>query len=106
MWQPLMPYVNAGKPPEGWIGDTWDIWLTESKDLEYWGKPSRLLKTDQLEYANAKIGGGAPPIKTKEGWLCLIHGDDIDPRRGKKRMGTYLVRPISLRGNAPGSGKP
>jgi beta-1,4-mannooligosaccharide/beta-1,4-mannosyl-N-acetylglucosamine phosphorylase len=83
MWQPLMPYVNAGKPPEGWIGDTWDIWLTESKDLEYWGKPSRLLKTDQLEYANAKIGGGAPPIKTKEGWLCLIHGDDIDPRRGK-----------------------
>jgi beta-1,4-mannooligosaccharide/beta-1,4-mannosyl-N-acetylglucosamine phosphorylase len=83
MWQPNMPYVNSGNAPGGWIGDTWDIWISESPDLVYWGKPSLLLRTNDLDYANAKIGGGPPPLRTDEGWLCLIHGDDIDPRRGK-----------------------
>lgn len=83
MWQPNMPYNNTGTAPGGWIGSTWDIWIQESMDLEYWGKPTLLLETGQLDYANVKIGGGAPPIRTREGWLCLIHGDDVDPRRGK-----------------------
>ena len=83
MWQPNMFVVNAGKAPGGWIGPPWDIWITESTDLLHWGQATELLRTDQLDYANAKIGAGAPPIRTDRGWLCIIHGDDIDPRRGK-----------------------
>ena len=82
-WQSMMPYVNQGQLSQGWIGDTWDIWLQRSPDLVHWGRPTKLLATDQVDYANCKIGGGAPPIRTDEGWLCFIHGDDIDPRRGK-----------------------
>lgn len=83
MWQPNMPLVNRGDAPGGWIGPTWDIWISESPDLVYWGQPSLVLETGDLDYANAKIGAGAPPIRTPHGWLCIIHADDIDPRRGK-----------------------
>jgi len=83
MWQPMMELVNTGTAPGGWVGPTWDIWISQSPDLIHWGQSQVLLKTDQLDYANAKIGAGAPPIRTAAGWLCLIHGDDIDPRRGQ-----------------------
>jgi len=82
-WQSMMPYVNQGRLPQGWIGTTWDIWMMRSPDLEHWGHPSLLLRTGDVDYANCKIGGGAPPLKTDAGWLCFIHGDDIDPNRGK-----------------------
>jgi beta-1,4-mannooligosaccharide/beta-1,4-mannosyl-N-acetylglucosamine phosphorylase len=82
-WQSMMPYVNQGRLPQGWIGTSWDILIQRSPDLIHWGAPATLLRCGDVEYANCKIGGGAPPIRTEEGWLCFIHGDDIDPRRGK-----------------------
>ena len=50
------------------------IWLSRSRDLEYWGKSELVLSVRDLPYANLKIGPGAPPVKTPYGWLTLIHG--------------------------------
>jgi beta-1,4-mannooligosaccharide/beta-1,4-mannosyl-N-acetylglucosamine phosphorylase len=66
-----------------WFGDTFDIWISCSPDLEHWGHNRLLIDTDRVPYANIKIGPGAPPIRTEQGWLLLIHGVDFDASRGK-----------------------
>ncbi len=48
------------------------MWISYSPDLVHWGEYRPLLYPP-LEYANFKIGP-TPPIKTKEGWLVIIHG--------------------------------
>lgn len=50
------------------------IWLSRSPDLSHWGKSELVLSSNDLPYANLKIGPGAPPIRTPYGWLTLIHG--------------------------------
>ena len=60
-----------------------DIWLSESPDLVYWGKSRLVLATEDVPYCNDKIGPGAPPLKTDKGWLVIFHAVDIDPSRGK-----------------------
>ena len=42
-----------------------------------------MLAVEDVPFANNKVGPGAPPIKTKEGWLVLFHTVDLDPARGK-----------------------
>ncbi len=49
------------------------LWLSYSPDLIYWGKHRPLLKPGYSHWNMTKIGP-IPPIKTKEGWLVLIHG--------------------------------
>ena len=60
-----------------------DMWLSDSPDLRYWGNTHLVLGVEDLPYANDKIGPGAPPIKTDRGWLTIIHAVDIDDARGK-----------------------
>ncbi|MEP6616212.1 MAG: hypothetical protein ABJA57_06510 [Ginsengibacter sp.] len=51
------------------------IHLASSPDLLHW-KPSDtpFLRARRSSLSNVKIGGGAPPILTKDGWLLLYHG--------------------------------
>ena len=42
-----------------------------------------MLGVEHVPYANDKIGPGAPPVKTKQGWLTTFHTTDLDPSRGK-----------------------
>lgn len=60
-----------------------DIWISRSPDLRYWGDSKLLLDVARVSYANEKIGPAAPPVKTKKGWLTLFHAVDIDESRGK-----------------------
>src|SRR3954468_23214925 len=48
--------------------DLFDIWMSESPDLVYWGKSDLLLRLEQVPYANEKLGAGPPPVKTPAGW--------------------------------------
>ncbi len=50
------------------------IWYAESPDLIHWGNNKCILRPDGSKLESHKIGGGAPPIKTKDGWLTIIHG--------------------------------
>ncbi|OQA41405.1 MAG: Beta-1,4-mannooligosaccharide phosphorylase [Chloroflexi bacterium ADurb.Bin325] len=63
--------------------ERFDIWLSDSPDLRYWGGASLVLAVEDVPFANAKIGPGAPPVKTRAGWLTTFHAVDIDPARGK-----------------------
>ena len=36
-----------------------------------------------MPFANAKLGGGAPPLRTDAGWLILYHAVGDNPGRGK-----------------------
>lgn len=60
-----------------------DMWMSKSPDMKYWGESQLILGVEDVPYANDKIGPGAPPIKTKDGWLILFHAVDIDTNRGK-----------------------
>ena len=74
--RPFPVYSRGGK-------DRFDIWMSKSPDLRYWGESELLLGVEHVPYANDKIGPGAPPIKTKEGWLVLFHTVDKDTEREK-----------------------
>ncbi|VTR20032.1 Domain of uncharacterised function (DUF377) [Actinobacillus pleuropneumoniae] len=63
--------------------DRFDMWMSDSPDLKYWGNSKLLLAVEDVAYANDKVGPGAPPVKTDKGWLTLFHAVDIDRSRGK-----------------------
>jgi len=63
--------------------DRFDIWMSSSPDLKYWGESKLLLAVEDVPFANDKIGPGAPPVKTEAGWLTVFHTVDKDPSRGK-----------------------
>ena len=71
-----MPVYGRGQ-------DRFDIWLSESPDLEFWGKSRLVLGVEHVPFANDKIGPAAPPIKTKHGWLTTFHAVERDDTRGK-----------------------
>jgi predicted GH43/DUF377 family glycosyl hydrolase len=52
----------------------WSIWISYSPDLRYWGDSQLVMKPVQYHWDEMKIGPGAPPIRTPEGWLCIYHG--------------------------------
>lgn len=52
----------------------WSIWISYSPDLIYWGDSRVLIKPVQYHWDEMKIGPGAPPIKTDDGWLNIFHG--------------------------------
>ncbi len=51
-----------------------DIWISYSPALLHWGRSRCVMRNSQVRWAWTKIGPGAPPIKTKEGWLNIFHG--------------------------------
>lgn len=61
----------------------YDMWISESPDFMYWGRPEVLIDVDRVAYANQRIGAGTPPLKTEKGWLMLFHGVIADPNGGK-----------------------
>ncbi|MCR5783349.1 MAG: glycoside hydrolase family 130 protein, partial [Clostridia bacterium] len=71
-----MPVYSRGR-------DRFDIWLSRSPDLEYWGRSELVLGVEDVPWANDKIGPTASPIRTDEGWLTLFHAVDRDDSRGK-----------------------
>jgi predicted GH43/DUF377 family glycosyl hydrolase len=56
------------------INDAGDIYISSSPDLIHWGRTRMVLERNSRYWESAKIGPGAPPIKTDKGWLCIYHG--------------------------------
>lgn len=52
----------------------WSIWISYSPDLIHWGQSKAIMKPVQYHWDEMKIGPGATPIKTQEGWLHIYHG--------------------------------
>ena len=95
---------DSGHTPFG------DIFISESPDLVYWGRHRHIMSKCDAWWESLKIGGGAAPIETSEGWLLFYHGVagtcngyvysiggailDIDePSRVRYRCDTFLLTP-------------
>ena len=59
---------DSGHTPFG------DVFVSESPDLVYWGKHRHVMGKGNEWWESLKIGGGAAPIETSEGWLLFYHG--------------------------------
>jgi predicted GH43/DUF377 family glycosyl hydrolase len=65
-------YARLDRPNTG--DSIGDIWVSYSPDLIHWGRSRCVMRNSQVRWAWTKIGPGAPPMKTKEGWLNIFHG--------------------------------
>lgn len=69
------PIYGRGAP------EAFDMWFSDSPDGRYWGNTHLVLGSDRVPYCNCKIGPAAPPLRTEDGWLTLIHAVHKDPDR-------------------------
>jgi predicted GH43/DUF377 family glycosyl hydrolase len=53
-----------------------DMWISQSPDTISWGEHRCLMGVREGLWDELKIGAGAVPVKTKEGWLEVYHGAD------------------------------
>lgn len=76
-------YVRLERPfpvySRGRNSERFDIWISDSPDLHYWGNHELLLGTEHVPFCNRKIGPAAPPVKTDAGWLTTFHAVDVNP---------------------------
>ncbi len=68
------PVYSRGKGSE-----RFDVWISDSPDLNYWGNHQLLLGAEHVPFCNRKIGPAAPPVRTDAGWLTLFHATDVNP---------------------------
>lgn len=101
-----------------------DIWVSYSDDLVSWGRHRHVMSPAPFELSAwqcTKVGAGAVPIRTSEGWLLIYHGvittcngfrysmgaallDLDDPSRVLLRSQPYLLAPAApyeLAGDTP-----
>ena len=74
-------YYMRLERPSNQYREPFHIWYSKSPDLRFWGDSELLLGCEDVPFANCKIGGGAPPLKTDKGWLLIFHSVDTDPDR-------------------------
>ncbi|HPJ02080.1 MAG TPA: glycoside hydrolase family 130 protein [Candidatus Limiplasma sp.] len=103
-------FVMLSRPSDSGHTPFGDIFLSESPDLVYWGKHRHVMGRASAWWQSLKIGGGAAPIETSEGWLVFYHGvvgtcsgyvysvggailDLQDPSRVKYRCNNFLLTP-------------
>ena len=67
-------YVMLSRPSDSGHTPFGDIFLSESPDMIYWGKHRHVMSRSNEWWESVKIGGGAAPIETSEGWLLFYHG--------------------------------
>lgn len=65
--RPMPVYSRWGAPEQ------FDIWLSASPDLRFWGDSRLVLGAEKVPWAGSKIGPAAPPVRTSKGWLTTFH---------------------------------
>jgi len=68
-----------------------DIWVSFSKDLDFWGKDRVLIPTRHRAWDSDRVGLGPPPIETPDGWLVIYHGVRNTASGTIYRMGLALL---------------
>ena len=103
-------FVMLSRPSDSGHTPFGDIYLSESPDLVYWGRHRHVMGRSGNWWESLKIGGGAAPIETSEGWLLFYHGvnntcngyvysiggailDINEPSRVLYRCENYLLTP-------------
>lgn len=97
-------YVMLHRPAT-WRGPEYgcekpSIWIAFSDDPLHWPE-HQLLATPAYAWEARKIGGGTPPIRTREGWLMLYHGVDADNVYRAGAMLLDLENPLRILARTP-----
>ncbi|MBQ1340488.1 MAG: glycoside hydrolase family 130 protein [Ruminococcus sp.] len=103
-------YVMLSRPCDNGHTAFGDIFISESKELEFWGRHRHVMGPSKKWWENLKIGAGPAPIETNIGWLLFYHGvvntcngyvysfgaailDTDEPSRVLHRCTDYLLAP-------------
>jgi predicted GH43/DUF377 family glycosyl hydrolase len=65
-------YVIMHRAPEP------HMWIAYSEDLKNWSDHKKFFSPIENSWQDFKVGAGAQPIKTNQGWLEFYHGVDKD----------------------------
>lgn len=101
-------YYAFHRPSSPELGGNY-IWIAESPDRIHWGKHKCIAVTREGLWDSARVGAGAAPIRTSEGWLEIYHGatkenryclgalllDSDDPTRVIARSREPIMEPIA-----------
>ncbi len=71
--RPMPVYSRHG------AAEQFDLWLSASPDMRYWGDSKLVLGAEKVPFADAKIGPAAPPVKTPHGYLTTFHAVKYAP---------------------------
>ena len=66
-------YHMLHRPTGAGLGGPY-IWSAKSPDLIHWGEHKCIAQARPGMWDSARVGAGAAPIKTSEGWLEIYHG--------------------------------
>lgn len=72
-------YICYHRPMPGTLGSL-NIWSACSTDLKQWGNHQLVLQASKEGWENGRVGGGAPPLLTEQGWLSIYHAADRQQR--------------------------
>lgn len=79
-------YVAYHRPMPGEFG-RYSMWLATSPDLVHWGGHQPVLE-GLGGWEARRVGGGAPPLWTPDGWLVIYHAAD---RHNRYCLGAFLA---------------
>lgn len=83
-------YLMLSRPSDTGHTPFGDIFISRSKDLEYWGKHRFVFGTTE-GWQSKKVGAGPIPIETDKGWLLIYHGVILTCNGFVYRMGAALL---------------
>ena len=87
-------YMMLNRPSDNGHTPFGDIFISQSKDMEFWGRHRHVMgtiKDDISAWQSTKIGPGPIPIETNEGWLMIYHGVINTCNGFVYRMGAALL---------------
>ncbi|MBS3762859.1 MAG: glycoside hydrolase family 130 protein [Planctomycetes bacterium] len=92
-------YVCRHRPWAEGIGAP-AIWTAYSSDLQNWGGHSFTMGPRENHWDEERVGCGAPPIHTDEGWLEIYHGANIAGRYCLGAMLSEITQPARVIGQS------
>ncbi len=81
-------YIAFNRPEGNFQFTPPRIWISYSDDLKHWGDSKPVVLSAKEHWDYARIGAGAPPLKTERGWLLIYHGVTEHKKR-EGRMQEY-----------------
>jgi predicted GH43/DUF377 family glycosyl hydrolase len=72
-------YYALHRPSSPELGGNY-IWLAESLNLIHWGNHRCVVHSRKGCWDSERVGAGAAPIRTSQGWLEIYHGASIESR--------------------------
>ncbi|MFP4054529.1 MAG: glycoside hydrolase family 130 protein [Phycisphaerae bacterium] len=95
-------YVSRHRPYKSEFNSA-SIWTAYSPDLTSWGSHNVTLAPEPGTWSAERVGCGAPPIRTDDGWLEIYHASDATGRYHLGAMLSDLDHPenVIARGSKP-----